>query len=54
MPPFNDLLSGFYVEDVNAVVPFTDYPLYQMDVVTLDGYYLGKLKELRGVFEEND
>jgi hypothetical protein len=25
-----------------------------MDVVTLDGYYLGKLRELRGVFEESD
>jgi len=52
MPPFNDLLSGYYVEDVEAKVPFTDFKLQELKVITLDGYDLGTLKNLRSIIEE--
>ncbi len=52
MPPFNDLLSGYYLEDVNAKIPFTEYNLQDLKVITLDGYNLGTLKNLRSIIEE--
>ncbi|MDP8022970.1 MAG: metallophosphoesterase [Nitrososphaeria archaeon] len=52
MPPFNDLLSGYYQEDVDAKVPFTDFKLQDLKVITLDGYNLGTLKDLRSIIEE--
>ncbi len=52
MPPFNDLLSGYYVEDTSVKVPFTDFMLQDLKVITLDGYDLGVLKNLRNIIEE--
>ncbi len=54
MPPFNDLLSGFYNEDIESKVPFTEYKLADLNAITLEGYNLGLLKNLKNVIAEAD
>jgi len=54
MPPFNDLLPGFPINDFNMQIPYFKATVADLEAVTLNGYNLGKVGKLGKVEGEFD
>jgi len=54
-PPFNDLLPGHSLWSPGEKVPFFNIRYSDLAVITLEGFYLGRVREIKGLIEvEND